>query len=1464
MINKIILFSIRNKLIIGLMTLAVIGVGLYSMSTVNLGSVPDITNNQIQVITVSPNLATEDIEQFVTYPIEMAMGNLPGVEDIRSISRFGLSVVTIIFEDRMGTYLPRQLVQEKLNELKERIPQKFGSPSMGPISTGLGQIYEYTIQPQPGYDSLYTAMDLRTIQDWIVKRQLTLLDGVVEVNSFGGYIKQYEVALNPEKLNAMGISISELFRAIEQNNLNTGGAYIERNHMATFIRGEGLVRSLKDIRQIVIRNENGLPITIGDVAERVHYGHAIRYGSFSRNGREAVGGIIMMLKGSNPNAVIKNVKERIEEIQKSLPEGLKIDAYLDRSNLIARTTSTVRKNLMEGALIVVFVLVILLGSLRGGILTATVIPLSLLFAFILMKFTGVWANLMSLGAIDFGIIVDGAVIIVEGTVHEIEKQINKGTKKFSMESMDELAYKAGSTMMNSAFFGQLIILIVFSPILFLTGVEGKMFRPMAFTFGYAVLGAIFLSLTYVPMMASLMLRPLANQRNFIARFENSITIFSQRLIEGIQRVYRPLLGGALRMRALVIVLAVLLLGSSLYTFSRMGGEFIPQLDEGDLAMQALIRPGSSLSEATELSKKIEKFLLKQFPEVVTVTSRIGVADIPTDPMPMDIADMYIILEKDKSKWVSAESKDELIEKISESLNREFTGVNLLFTQPVELRFNELLEGVREDIAVKLYGEDLNVLEEKKKEMETIIRTVPGVGDVSSERTSGLQQISVIYNRKKVAQYGLNIEKLNEYLSTAFAGSSAGEVFEGEKRFDIVVRFDKDHHGSIDDIKSLYVDLPDGTQIPIKEVADIHFVSGPMQISRENTFRRTYVGINTRGRDIESIINDIEARLNTSLKLPPGYYITYGGAFENLQRAKKRLGLVVPIALVLIFILLYFALKSLKQSLMIYMAIPLAAIGGIFFLALRSMPFSISAGVGFVVLFGVAVLNGLVLISRFNSLKKQGIDDLKKRIFIATEERLRPILLTAIAAIMGFIPMAFSHSAGAEVQRPLATVVIGGLISATLLTLIVLPVLYSLVESRSAHPSRKRDLRQGAALFLILIFGLSFAPDIRAQSAVERPLTLEEARMRVLQSYPSMEMARLEVERQKSLRRSAWQMGSTGLYTGKEEAGKGSAAVYNTIGIQQQGMAPFVIGPGLKLRDAQTALAGESLNLQGLSLRLRVSNAWCDVYTSQKIYSVYASLDSLFSGIRQAAEIRYQTEAISRLEYLATVNEANEVHNQKEQAYRDYRSAIQRFNRWFDSDTLFTVAPQPMDELADPLILLPDSIGQHPLLRRSEQEKAVARAQLRFNKAQYLPQLSGQYNRQMVNGQSGFYLYQLGISIPLFYGSTAGKVKAAGVNVQIKEEQYRQTRLELESAYTSVREQYLKWFDSWIYYRDHALPLAREQRIAALTAYREGQIDYTGFLQNVRFAMSMESKAWLVLNGYLKSRFRLEYFLSNNY
>ena len=884
MINKIISFSINNKFVVGLLIVALIGTGIWSMLTINLGSVPDITNNQVQVITTAPNLGTEDIEQFVTYPVELAMANLPDVIELRSVSRFGLSVVTIVFEDEAGTYLPRQLVQEKLTEVSEEIPEGFGTPFMAPITTGLGEIYQYSIKIKEGYEDRYDPMELRTIQDWLVKRQMALVPGVVEVNAAGGFVKQYEVAINPNKLKSFGITMSQVFEALKLNNANTGGAYIEKNHQANFIRGEGLARSIEDLESTVVTTQNGSPVLIRDVAEKVGYGNSVRYGAFTQDGKEAVGGQILMLKGESPSNVIENVQTRIDEIQKSLPEGLYIESFLSRSELIGRTTSTVEKNLIEGSLIVIFVLVLLLGSLRGGLITASVIPLSLLFAFILMKQFGVWANLMSLGAIDFGIIVDGAVIIVEGMVLHIHQRMKKSKAVVDQAEMDEMAYESGSTMMNSAFFGQLIILIVFTPILFLTGVEGKMFRPMAFTFGFAVLGAIILCLTYVPMVSALFLKPIKNQEHWFARFENAIDRFSDRIISGLNRVYRPVLSFALRFKAGIVMGAVALLLIAGFIFSNMGGEFIPKFDEGDIAMQALIKPGSSLTESIEASKKLQN-IIKEFPEVKTMVSRIGVAEIPTDPMPMDIADSYIILEKDKSKWKSAETKEGLIEKIQEKIG-VIPGVNYVFTQPVELRFNELLTGVREDVAIKLYGEDLEVLADKIQEIAAVIRTVQGAADLNVEATSGLPQMTVVYNRAKMAQYGVTVDKLNDYVSAAFAGETASVIFEGEKRFDVVIRLAKEFRQDINSLKNLYIDLPSGNQVPLKEVADISYKPGPMQISRDNTYRRISVGVNVRGRDVKSMVEEIQLKLDEQVKLPPGYYVTYGGFFREPSKGDR--------------------------------------------------------------------------------------------------------------------------------------------------------------------------------------------------------------------------------------------------------------------------------------------------------------------------------------------------------------------------------------------------------------------------------------------------------------------------------------------------------------------------------------------------------------------------------------------------
>ena len=1458
MINQIISFSIKNKLIIGLLVLALIGTGIHSMMTINLGSVPDITNNQVQVITVAPNLGTEDIEQFVTYPVELAMANLPDVIELRSISRFGLSVVTIVFEDRMGTYLPRQLVQEKLIDVKESIPAGFGEPFMAPIATGLGEIYQYTLKPGPGYDSVYSATDLRTIQDWIVKRQMALVPGVVEVNTFGGELKQYEISLDPNKMNSMEITMSEIFTALENNNANTGGAYIEKNHQANFIRGEGLARSLADLEMIVVKTINGAPVLIKDVANEVRYGAAIRFGALTQDGRETVGGQILMLKGENPNNVIKNVEKRIKEIQKSLPEGLRIEPFLSRSDLIARTTSTVTKNLVEGALIVIFVLVVLLGSFRGGLITASIIPLSLLFAFILMKQFGVWANLMSLGAIDFGIIVDGAVIVVEGVVHHIEKRLKKGMNNFSAADMDQIAYESGSSVMNSAFFGQLIILIVFTPILFLTGIEGKMFQPMAYTFGFAVLGAIILSLTYVPMVSALFLKPAkAGSKGIFTRFEHAIQHLSDKIMKVIHSGYEPILKSALNYRKLVLALATILLLVSGYIFSRLGGEFIPKLDEGDIALQALIKPGSALSESIEVSKTMERIILDNFPEVKTVVARIGVAEIPTDPMPMDIADAYIILEKDRDKWVSASSKQELIDKIHEKIS-VIPGVNYVYTQPVELRFNELLTGVREDVAIKLYGEDLNILAAKAQEMARIIGSVKGAADVRVEATSGLPQITVTYNRAKLAQYGLNIKKLNQYVSSAFAGASAGVIFEGEKRFDVVIRLSESYRQDINNLMDLFVDLPNGSQVPLKEVAEISYKPGPMQISRDNTYRRIYVGVNVRGRDVESMIEEIQAKMDKELELPSGYYITYGGSFENLKRAKERLSIVVPIALALIFMLLYFALRSLSQSVMIYMAVPLAAIGGILFLAARGLPFSISAGVGFVVLFGVAVLNGLVLISRLNDLRDHGITNLRQRILTATEERLRPILLTATAAIMGFTPMAISASAGAEVQRPLATVVIGGLITATALTLLVVPVLYYMVESG-------KEKRQGTgtptgkittAMTALLLFGV-FSTPVTAQDTPVRQLSMNEAVTIALANNPQIKAATLGVTRQEKLKKSVVDLGNTAIgYTQGEINTPGFSD--NSFEISQSFKFPTVYGTRSKVQEAKIALSQQLVVVSKNDLVRQVKIAYTQLAWAYSQLALYNQLDSIYTRFVKAAELRYSTGETNRLAKIAAEGKHQEVLLLKQQTEADVEIYKLRLQNVMNYDTAVQIVQKDLREITIRLNVDTARTGQNPLLNFFRQRINVAQRQYKLQKAEFVPEFSAGFFSQKIEGVSGATGFSVGIGIPLAFWANSGRSQAAEVEIAIASAEYDSYNLQLHTRFDNLIQEFTKYQAQLAYYQSKGLELADELVNFAGKAYAAGEIEYVEYIRNLDQANNIRNQYLETLRLYKQTKIEINY------
>lgn len=1057
MFQKLITYSIRHKLVIGVLSIALAIWGVWSLVHLPFDSTPDITDNQVQVITQAPSLGAQEVEQYVTTPVEMALANIPRIQERRSISRSGLSVITLVFDDAADIYWARSQVSQVVEQLEKELP-KNTETEMGPIATGLGEIYHYTIRAKEGYEHKYSLTQLRTMQDWIVRKQLSGTPGVAEVSGWGGYVKQYEVAINTDQLNASGVSVSEVFEALQRNNANTGGSYIEQNSNQYYIRGIGVVKNLEDVANITVKTVDGTPVKVGDVA-KVQVGHATRFGAVTRNGEgEVVAGIAIMLKGENFQEVIKNVKERISQIQKSLPEGVVIEPFIDRTNLVDRVEGTIARNLIEGGLIVIFVLVIFLGNWRAGLVVASVIPLSMLFAFGMMKTFGIDGNLMSLGAIDFGMIVDSAVIIVEAVVTHINTghfsqpevraaylaqcQNGGAATPFALtqKQMDEEVHFSASRIRQSAAFGEIIIMIVYIPLMTLVGIEGKMFRPMALTVFFAILGAFILSLTYVPMASSLMLSRKVHTRK----------TFSDRVIEKLQAWYRPVLDWVLARNKDVITGAVALFCVSIVGFKYLGGEFIPSLEEGDFAVEMSMSQGTSLSQMVESCTKAEKLLKKEYPEIKQVVSRIGSAEIPTDPMPVERADIMIAL-KPKAEWTSAKTTPELMEKMEETLSA-IPGLEAEISQPIQMRNNELLTGIKQDVAIKIFGEDLDVLTQQAGKVKKMIENVPGVSGIFVEEVAGLPQIQVKFNHEKMAAYGVSVDDISEILETTFAGAVAGSLYEGDKKFDIVLRMDPSQR-NVETLEQLSIPLKDGTNIPLSQVADIDYSPAPAQVSHEDGARRIYVGFNVKGRDVQSTVEDIQEILDEKLKLPDGYYYNYGGEFENLQSATNRLMVVIPIALVIILLLLYATVKNVRESLFVFSAIPLAAIGGVWALWLRGMPFSISAGVGFIALFGVAVLNGIVLIGQMNQMQREektadklsassGVTELiHHRIIESCMVRLRPVLMTALVASMGFLPMALSQGDGAEVQRPLATVVIGGLITSTLLTLLVLPAIY---------------------------------------------------------------------------------------------------------------------------------------------------------------------------------------------------------------------------------------------------------------------------------------------------------------------------------------------------------------------------------------------------------------------------------------
>jgi cobalt-zinc-cadmium resistance protein CzcA len=1421
MLNKIIEFSIKNKLIVGLFTLVLIGYGAYQFTQLPIDAVPDITDNQVQVITSAPSLGATDIERLITFQIEQANSNIPGLKEIRSFSRFGLSVVTIVFDDATDVYWARQQVTERLSAVKDKIPKGIGSPTLAPVTTGLGEIYQYVVRTKPGFEKKYDITELRTIQDWIVRRQLIGVEGVAEVSSFGGKLKQYEVAIDPDKLKSHNITIADVFTALEKNNQNAGGAYIEKGPRVLYIRTEGLINTIENIKDIAIKNTaNGTPLFIRDVAD-VRIGSAIRYGAMTYNGEgEVSGAIVMMLKGANSNIVIKNIKERIAQIRKTLPEGVIIEPFLDRTKMVNNSIATVGKNLVEGALIVLLVLIFFLGNIRAGLIVASVIPLAMLFAVILMNIFGVSGNLMSLGALDFGLIVDGAVIIVEACLFSLH---SRKQGKITQNQMDGVVLETATRMRNVAVFGELIILIVYIPIFTLRGIEGKMFLPMAQTIAFALFGAFVLSLTYIPMMTALFLnKTITHKQNF-----------SDRMMEKLENFYQPLLNKALGIPRIIIGTTLSLFVLALVTLSFMGGEFMPSLEEGDFAVETRVLPGSNLQTSMTAISQGAKILLEKFPEVEKVVGKTGSSEVPTDPMPIDASDMMVIL-KDKSDWTSASTFDELAAKMAKELEA-VPGVSYGFQYPVQMRFNELMTGARQDVVCKIYGENLDTLALYATKLGKIVNTVEGTSDLYVETVTGMPQIVIDYNRPAIAQYNLNIEDINRIVNTAFAGQSTGLIYEDEKSFDLVVRLAGEKRKGVADVQNLLIPTPNGSQIPLSQLAKVEITEGPNQIQREDAKRRIVVGFNVRGRDVQSIVKELQDKVATKINFPAGYYPTYGGAFENLNAAKDRLLIAVPISLILIFILLYFAFRSVKQGLLIYSAIPLSMIGGIFFLAMRGMPFSISAGVGFIALFGVAVLNGLVLIAEFNRIKNSGETNLKAIVLQGTKIRLRPVLMTALVASLGFLPMALSNGSGAEVQKPLATVVIGGLIVATFLTLFVLPILYIMFEKGiKVKPKKIKSITTIVAIGLFFFF---------QNSNAQEKITIEKAIETALTNNIKIKNGKLNSEYLQKMTKTGYDIPNTGIIS---EYGQFNGIVNDIkIGVSQSIKFPTVYKrqKQLLVEDAKTGQWNE--DLQRKDLTKQVTILFYEIAYLKEKEKILLKSDSLYSEFLRIAALRFEKGESNILEKATAENQSGQIRLQLQEIQTDSKILQLQFNYLLNAETTFIpfapIFKMEYLESRDQSI-----IAEQPSIKLKEQEIIHSKAVVSLEKSKRLPEFIGgvywqtfKTNTSFQDSNTGIY-GQFGIALPLFNSAITNKQKAFEINTQIAENSLTNEKLKLQNQYQELLQEYKKQKETLAYYENKALKNVDLVSAAANKKFINGDINYLEWVMLINQNTAIQS------------------------
>ena len=1411
MFNAILRFSVKKKLFVGLTTLFLLIGGIYSMLTLPIDAVPDITNNQVQIVTVSPTLAPQEVEQLITMPVEIAMSNIMNVTEIRSVSRFGLSVVTVVFKENVPTLDARQLVNEQIQTVSGEIPSELGAPELMPITTGLGEIYQYVLKVAPGYEDKYDAMELRTIQDWIVKRQLSGIPGIVEINSFGCYLKQYEVAVDPDVLFSLNITIGEVFEALNKNNQNTGGSYIEKVNRAYYIRSEGMINRIKDIEQIVVANRNGIPIHISDIGA-VRFGAPKRFGAMTMDGEgECVGGIAMMLKGANANVVTGELEKRVEKIQKILPEGVSIEPYLNRSALVNRNISTVIHNLIEGAIIVFIVLIIFLGNVRAGLIVASVIPLAMLFAFIMMRLFNVSANLMSLGAIDFGIVVDGSIVILEGILAHLYGRQFRG-RTLSAEEMDTEVEKGASGVVRSATFAVFIILIVFFPLLTLTGIEGKYFTPMAKTLVFCIIGALLLSLTYVPMMASLFLK-----HHIVTK-----PTFADRFFERLNELYSKALHVCLKFKWGTVAAAFAALAFSLFLFTRLGAEFIPTLDEGDFAMQMTLPAGSSLSESIAVSDEAEKVLKEKFPEIKHVVAKIGTAEVPTDPMAVEDADVMIIMKPFK-EWTSASSRAEMVEKMKEALEPLSERAEFNFSQPIQLRFNELMTGAKADIAVKLYGEDTHELYEKAKEAAKYVEQVPGASDVIVEQTMGLPQLVVKYNRGKIARYGINIEELNTIIRTAYAGEASGVVFENERRFDLVVRLDQEKVADLN-LDKLFVRSGEGIQIPVSEVATIDLVNGPLQINRDATKRRIVIGVNVRGADIQQVVQEIQKTLDRNIKLKPGYYFDYGGQFENLQNAINTLLIVVPVALMLILLLLFFAFKNVTYTLVVFSTVPLSLIGGILALWLRGLPFSISAGVGFIALFGVAVLNGILMINHFNDIHKQTMYPLSTNRVIArgTPHLLRPVFLTGLVASLGFVPMAVATSAGAEVQRPLATVVIGGLIVSTVLTLLVIPVFYKIVGSAAVW----KRAYSGKKFFFLLLLALLPIP-MKAQQVV----TLEQAIELAKQNHPRLKTAAAAVRQAKAGRGEVLELAPTefgyswGQLNGEIKKDKQWEVNQNLGSL----LTPFYKNV---LVNRQIATGTFYHRIVEKEVVAEVKRAWAYYLYAYNLRSLYNDQNQWAEELQRIGELRYQQGEITLLEKNMAATMAADLKNRLFQSQEEEKLALARLN-WA------CYAGQPIVPADTALVQFPADIEtptySEAHLKYFQSQAGEAKAQLNVERSRFFPELSLGYVRQDILPLKGLNSWMVGVSFPIYFLPRHSKVKQAKATAFIARTEAEANTRNLYNKVSEAIANLRRQSESLHYYTSSALKEADELMKVAALQLRHSETDITEFIQAVNVA-----------------------------